>query len=83
MAAIAAHPQDKPHIGLVENTESNFYLDELETPYLRGLDHFHSVEQRNQEDVRIRVKHRILGDFSVRVENPVDAAASLLHEIQL
>lgn len=29
MAAIAAHPQDKPHIRLVENTESNFYLDEL------------------------------------------------------
>ena len=42
-----------------------------------------SVGQRNQEDVGIRVKHRLLSDFNVRVENPVDAAASPLHEIQL
>ena len=36
MAAIAAHPQDKPHIGLVENTDSNFYLDELVDSILEG-----------------------------------------------
>ena len=82
-AATAAHPQDKPRIELVEKTESNFYLDELVDSILGGLDYFQSIGRRDQEDIGIRVKHRSLSNFGVGVENPVDTAASSLHEIQL